>query len=53
MMCLSPAALILFLQMTGLPFDGVPEGVLVHASDGPRLYVLVAGVIYCTGGDPV
>lgn len=45
--CLSPAQLMQFLQLTGLPFEGVPGGVMVHAQEGSVFYALTDG-LYCT-----
>lgn len=45
--CLSPAQLMQFLHTTGLPFEGVPGGVMVHAQEGSVFYALTDG-LYCT-----
>lgn len=44
--CMSPAQMMLFLHTTGLPFEGVPGGIVVHAENGRVFYALTDG-LYC------
>jgi hypothetical protein len=50
--CLSPAQLMQFLHITGLPFEGVPGGVLVHAEAGTVFYALTGGLYCIRKGEP-
>ena len=45
--CMSPAQLVMFLHTPGLPFEGIPGGIVVHAQEGSVFYALTDG-LYCT-----
>lgn len=45
--CMSAGELVLFLHTTGLPFEQVPGGFIIHADAGAVFYALTDDGLYC------